>query len=151
MSFLCGHSVEDREMARKVRSFVNVRGLPSGKPSFKPPKKLPPNVVSNHIFYQIYSMNGTDSQLWVMAWKKKSVMKRYFMFVCLIGRNSELSYVKLKRLSWSCFFFRLKNINAMLPLFEKFGLIKFSWTTHPIWQRLEMAWQLKTSWSWGIG
>jgi len=28
--------MEDREMARKVRSIVNARGLPSGKPSFLP-------------------------------------------------------------------------------------------------------------------
>ena len=51
--------MEDREMARKVRSIVNARGLPSGKPSFSPsshpPKDLPPGVVSYHIFYWIYS------------------------------------------------------------------------------------------------
>ena len=28
--------MEDREMARKVRSTVNARGLPSSKPSFPP-------------------------------------------------------------------------------------------------------------------
>ena len=28
--------MEDREMARKVRSIVKARGLPSGKPSFSP-------------------------------------------------------------------------------------------------------------------
>ena len=28
--------MEDLEMARKVRSIVKVRGLPSGKPSFSP-------------------------------------------------------------------------------------------------------------------
>ena len=47
--------MEDREMARKVRSIVNARGLPSGKPSFgpslQPPKDLPPGIVSYHVSY----------------------------------------------------------------------------------------------------
>ena len=41
--------MEDREMARKVRSIINVRGLPSGKPSFPPslkPSGTPAPVVS---------------------------------------------------------------------------------------------------------
>ena len=47
--------IEDREMARKVRSIVNARGLPSGKPSLPPsfqsPKNLPPGIaiVSYHV------------------------------------------------------------------------------------------------------
>ena len=42
--------MEDREMARKVRSIVNARGLPSSKPSFPPsfePTGIPIPVVSN--------------------------------------------------------------------------------------------------------
>ena len=37
--------MEDREMARKVRSIINVRGLPSGKPSFRPSFKPSGNPV----------------------------------------------------------------------------------------------------------
>ena len=47
--------MEDREMARKVRSIVNARGLPSSKPSLRPsvqpPKDLPPGIVSYHVSY----------------------------------------------------------------------------------------------------
>ena len=46
--------MEDREMARKVRSLVNVRGFPSGKPSFRPsgsPTGIPINVVSTQHNY----------------------------------------------------------------------------------------------------
>ena len=45
--------MEDREMARKVRSIVKARGLPSSKPTFPPsfkpsgfPTGIPPGVVS---------------------------------------------------------------------------------------------------------
>ena len=40
--------MEDREMARKVRSMVNARGFPSAKPS------LPPNLSPNMVSYQIF-------------------------------------------------------------------------------------------------
>ena len=41
--------MENREMARKVRSIINVRDLPSGRPSFTPsfkPSGTPAPVVS---------------------------------------------------------------------------------------------------------
>ena len=74
--------MEDREMVRKVRSIVNARGLSSGKPSFppsfKPPKDLPPNIVSCNILYPIRVIQcmGTVCQFMHWVGLKKSPFQK---------------------------------------------------------------------------
>ena len=62
--------MEDREMARKVRSLVKARGLPSGKPSFAPsfkpsgfPTGVPLPVVSTQQKKEILHGNTMQSYL----------------------------------------------------------------------------------------